>query len=147
MPRIRFATAALLVALAGPSAAHEFVVRSTDESFGDVAFAVESAIVNRGLVIDLVSHVGDMLERTRADVGGGETLFEAADIFLFCSATLSRAAMEARPENLQHCPYGIHVFQRAGEASVSVGYVRRDDPGMEQVNALLESIVAEVLGD
>lgn len=39
-------------------------------SFDDVAFAVEQAIINEGLVIDLRSHVGEMLSRTKEDVGG-----------------------------------------------------------------------------
>lgn len=39
-----------------------------DGSFEDAAFSVESAIVDQGLVIDYVSHVGEMLARTGADV-------------------------------------------------------------------------------
>ncbi len=68
-----------------------------------------AAIVGRGLVIDYVSHVGEMLARTGADVGSDVELFAAADVFLFCSAVTSRNVMEADPMNIAYCPYGIFV--------------------------------------
>jgi len=70
-----------------------------DGSFEDAAFSVESAIVGKGLVIDYVSHVGEMLARTGADVGSSVDLFAEADIFVFCSAVVSRKVMEADPMN------------------------------------------------
>ena len=78
-----------------------------DGSFEDATFAVESAIVGEGLVIDYVSHVGEMLNRTGGDVGSDAMIFQNADIFLFCSAVISRQVMEADPMNITHCPYGI----------------------------------------
>ena len=42
-----------------------------EAAFEDVRFDLENAIVNRGLVIDYVSHIGTMLERTGEDVGFG----------------------------------------------------------------------------
>ena len=54
-----------------------------DGSFEDAAFSVESAIVGKGLVIDYVSHTGEMLNRTAADVGSKVKLFDEADIFEF----------------------------------------------------------------
>jgi len=81
--------AGLLALVAAPVAAQEVVTYPYEGTFGDATFAVESAILDRGLVIDFTSHVGDMLNRTREDVGSDVTLFEAADIFVFCSATLS----------------------------------------------------------
>ena len=59
-----------------------------DGDFSDATFAVESAIIDKGLVIDYVSHVGEMLARTGADVGSDVQIFDAADVFLFCSAVL-----------------------------------------------------------
>ena len=63
--------------------AQDFKTYTTNESFDDVAFAVESAILSKGLVIDHVSHTGEMLERTRADVGSDKVLFLAADVYEF----------------------------------------------------------------
>ena len=112
-------------------------------ALGDATFAVESAILDRGLVIDLTSHVGDMLNRTGADVGSDVTIFEAADIFLFCSATLSREVMEADPMNIAHCPYGIFVAEREGK--VMVGYRNMPEGEMQKVQAFLDEIVQDAL--
>lgn len=115
-----------------------------DGSFDDARFAVENAIVNAGLVIDSESHVGEMLNRTGADVGSDKELFKEADIFVFCSAVVSREVMEADPMNIAHCPYGIFVAET--EDGVMIG--RRDYPegAMDKVEALLDGIIDEALG-
>lgn len=111
-------------------------------SFDDAAFAVETAIVGQGLVIDYVSHVGEMLNRTGEDVGSDVMLFKEADIFIFCSAVVSREVMEADPMNIAHCPYGIFVAENA-EGAVTIGYRDYPDGPMEKVEALLAEIVKE----
>lgn len=116
-----------------------------DGSFDDATFSVESAIVGRGLVIDYVSHTGEMLTRTGADVGSDVTIFDGADIFLFCSAVLSRKVMEADPMNIAHCPYGIFVTDKDGK--VSVGYRNYPEGPMQEVQSLLDEIVREAVDD
>ncbi len=130
-----------LVTLAGSASAQEAVTTPFNGSFDDATFAVENAIVNKGLVIDFVSHVGDMLNRTSEDVGSDQTIFDAADIFIFCSAVVSREVMEADPMNIAHCPYGIFVTDKDGE--VMVGYRTYPDGPMQAVEDLLAGIVAE----
>ncbi len=144
---IRFALCAAAFAFATPANA-EFITRTLDGSFDDVAFAVESAIVGRGLVIDHVSHVGAMLERTRADVGGKVTLFTAANVFQFCSATLSRKVMEVDPANIRFCPYGVVVMETPdAPGKITLGYQALPQGAMQEVQALLAEIVAEAAGD
>ena len=116
-----------------------------DGSFDDATFAVESAIVGQGLVIDYVSHTGEMLNRTAADVGSDVELFAAADIFVFCSAKLSREVMEADPMNIAFCPYGIFVADKAGE--VMIGYRNYPAGEMQKVQALLDEIVQDAIGE
>ena len=137
----RIAGTLLALALPLAAAAEEAKTYPFDGSFEDAAFAVESAIVGRGLVIDYVSHVGEMLERTKADVGGSETLFRQADVFLFCSAVLSRKVMEADPMNIAHCPYGVFVAERDG--AVMIGYRPMPEGAMKEVEALLDEIAQE----
>lgn len=134
---------ALALAASGAQAEDQAVTYDFDGSFEDATFAVESAIVGRGLVIDYVSHTGEMLARTAADVGSDVTLFGAADIFLFCSAQVSREVMEANPMNIAHCPYGIFVAERGGE--VMIGYREYPEGEMQKVEALLAEIVKEAL--
>ncbi|MFN3293372.1 MAG: DUF302 domain-containing protein [Gemmobacter sp.] len=143
----RSALLAASLALAAPAHA-EFISRTVEGSFADVAFALENAIVGRGLVIDYVSHVGDMLERTRADVGGSVTLFTAANVYQFCSATLSRKMMEADPANIRFCPYGIVVMEQPdAPGKITLGFDALPEGPMQEVQALLAEIVAEAAGD
>ncbi|MBU0641987.1 MAG: DUF302 domain-containing protein [Alphaproteobacteria bacterium] len=112
-----------------------------DGTFEDATFAIEDAIVSKGLVIDYRSHTGEMLERTRADVGSDVVLFDAADVFLFCSAVVSRQVMEADPANIVHCPYSIYVADQAGK--VTIGFHDYPDGPMQAVEDLLTEIVEE----
>lgn len=114
-----------------------------DGDFEDAKFAVESAIVGKGLVIDYVSHVGEMLARTGADVGSDTVLFDSADIFVFCSASLSRKVMELDADNIAFCPYGVYVTDQDG--AVSIGYRTFPEGPMQEVQALLDSIVQDAL--
>ena len=126
------------------AAAEEAITYTYDGSFADAAFDVETAIVGRGLVIDYVSHVGEMLNRTGEDVGSSEMLFDEADIFIFCSAVVSRQVMEADLMNIVHCPYGIFVAEREG--TVTVGFRDYPDGPMQAVEDLLDGIAREATG-
>ena len=122
------------------------VTYQVEDSFDNVTFAVESAIVGRGLVIDYTSHTGEMLERTRGDVGSDKVLFTAADIFSFCSATISRQVMEADLSNIQNCPYTIFVYETPGApGKVTVGH-RAYEGSMAPVAELMSDILTEALG-
>lgn len=137
-------TLAVVAAGATATNAEEAVTYDFDGGFEDAAFAVETAIVGKGLVIDYVSHVGDMLNRTGADVGSDVMLFEKADIYIFCSAIVSRQVMEADPMNIVHCPYGIFVTERDG--AVMIGHRDYPDGPMDAVEQLLAEIVSDAQG-
>lgn len=135
-------TAGLLAASA--ATAQDVKTYAYDGSFEDAAFGVESAILDRGLVVDFTSHVGEMLNRTGEDVGSDTTLFEEADIFLFCSAVVSRQVMEADLMNIAYCPYGIFVADHEGE--IMIGYRTYPDGPMDAVESLLDEIAREAAG-
>ncbi|WP_102108664.1 DUF302 domain-containing protein [Oceaniglobus roseus] len=142
----RFALVLALAALpaAAPAQAQEVVTYDVAGSFDDAIFGLESAIVNRGLVVEFVSHVGEMLERTREDVGGTEKLFDNAEIYVFCSAVVSREVMEADPMNIAYCPYTVFAAEREGR--VMVGYRTYPDGPMDAVEELLDGIAKEAAG-
>lgn len=140
----RFLLAACFGMIGTMAVAEGSTVYPFDGSFDDATFSVESAIIGKGLVIDYVSHTGEMLNRTAADVGSDEVLFSGADIFVFCSASLSREVMEADPMNIAYCPYGVFVAERAGE--VMIGYRNYPDGEMQKVQSLLDEIVQDALG-
>jgi uncharacterized protein (DUF302 family) len=122
-------------------------------SFAEVKESVEMAITGRGFVINNISHVGDMLERTGKDLGGGQQVFLKAEAFEFCSATVSRKMMEADPDNIVFCPYIISVYvlpQKPGEVRVAyrktqiVGSKVSQD-ALNAVNDLLTDIITEAV--
>lgn len=154
-PALAFALAAGTVSSVEAASAPEGVTTyEVSGAFEDVRFELENAIVNRGLVIDYVSHIGDMLERTGEDVGSGTQIFADAQSMLFCSANLSRKAMEADAYNIAYCPYAVFVFETpSNPGTVTVGYRHLAETGSEEsraaignVNALLEEIVSEAAG-
>lgn len=132
---------ALGLGLAAQANAGEAILYDYDGTFEDATFAVEDAIVSKGLVIDYRSHTGAMLERTRETVGSDIVLFDNADIFLFCSAVVSRKVMEADPMNIVHCPFSIFVADQAGK--VTIGHRDYPEGAMQMVEDLLAEIVTE----
>ncbi len=141
---MRLLLSAAMCALALPALAADVTMYATDDDFDGATFAVESAIVDRGLVIDYVSHVGEMLARTKADVGGTVDLYDEADVFLFCSSTVSRSVMEQDPTNIAFCPYGIFVTHKGDE--VMIGYRNMPEGPMQEVQALLDEIAKDAAG-
>ena len=123
--------------------------RQIKSSFEDVYFDLKNAIVEQGLVVDSVQHVSDMLVRTGADVGSTEPIYRQAQTLGFCSAKLSRAAMEADPDNLAFCPYTVFIYEPAGTPGVvTIGYRKligakgvESQKALDAVNALLNSII------
>jgi len=145
-----FVAAVAALFLGGPAlaqgAADAAITFTSPDNFEDTTFAVESAILDKGLVIDFTSHTGEMLERTRGDVGSDVVLFEGADIYNFCSAKLSREMMEADIMNIVYCPYRIFVMQQGGGDQVIVGFARMPEGPMQKVQTLLGEIVRDALG-
>ena len=149
--RALIASAIIAIALWGGAAAAQpngVTVYEAAESFEDTTFAVESELLDRGLVIDHVSHVGDMLNRTAEDVGAATQVYDRANVYLFCSATLSRKMMEADPNNIAHCPYGIFVYALADDPqAVFVGYRRMPQGAMQEVEGFLDAIARAASGN
>ena len=142
------AAAVLLMTNTGMAEPAGITLYQTDESFDDAAFGLETAIIGRGLVVDHVSHVGEMLNRTAGDVGATKQIYDRADVYLFCSATLSRRMMEADPSNIAHCPYGVFVYELADSAgTVQIGYREMPEGPMQEVEQLLDAIAREAAGE
>ena len=142
-----FFLATALALLTTPLMAQDVITYTTDESYDDVIFGLENAILDEGLVIDGLSHVGNMLERTRADLGSDITIFLHADVYSFCSAVLSRQVMEVNPLNVQFCPYDIFVMQRPESPNeTTIGYRAYPEGEMKIIEALLDRITRSAIG-
>ena len=130
------------------AAAQDMVTYETDQSFDDVIFGLESAILDQGLLVDHISHAGDMLERTRADIGSDVVLFLQADIYSFCSARLSRKVLEADPMNIRFCPYDIFVAVMPDAPDTTIiGFRTMPEGAMQEVQALLDAIARSAIAE
>ena len=144
----RLAIVLALCAAAHAAHADDRVTVKVGAAFQPVREAVEMAITNRGLVVNNVSHVGDMLARTGRDTGLGKPLYGTAEVLEFCSAVVSRRMMEADPGDIVHCPYSIAVYTLPGDpATTYIGYrthaAAGAGPALRAVDQLLQDIVSE----
>jgi uncharacterized protein (DUF302 family) len=138
----------------GASAAGDYMaVLTKTGSFDDVRDAVEMSITDRGMVINNVSHVGEMLERTGKDLGETRQIFIKAEVLEFCSAVVSRRMMEPDPDNIVFCPYVISVYVVPENPNeVRVAYRKPQIVGspasqkaLKEVDELLSGIVQDAL--
>lgn len=121
------------------------VIHEVEGDFDDIAFGVENAIINAGLVIETRSHAGEMLARTKDDVGGKKDIYTHAEIFTFCSAAVSREVMEIDPMNIQYCPYSIFLYETPDvPGKITVGHPSYSG-SMAPVQELLDGIMADAL--
>jgi len=126
---------------------------TVEGSFEDVRDDIEMAITDRGMKINNVSHIGNMLARTGKDIGATRQIFAQAEALEFCSAVVSRRMMEADPHNIVFCPYIIYVYTLPGEKDrVYVAYRRPLKVGtaesraaLEAVEKLLQDIIADAI--
>lgn len=152
---MKHSSAAVLGLLVGlfffgsPAFAQESVTTyETDAPFADVAADLSDAIINRGYVVDYHGFIGDMLKRTAGDVGASKPLYREAEFLQFCSAVISRSAMEQDIANIAYCPYVLFVYEAEEKPGiVTVGFRRMPDgSGRDEVNALLDEIAKEAAG-
>ena len=140
-----------LASTSGQAASPAAAIFTAKGSFEDVKERVVMAIENRGLVLNYTARIGDMLERTGKDIGRTTPIYGKAELVEFCSARISRGAMEADPHNIIYCPYAIAIYTLPKEQGrVYVSYRRPDAQGtapsikaLHEVGQLLEAIARE----
>lgn len=118
--------------------------------FGEVRDAVQFAIEGKGLNINHVNHISEMLNRTGADLGATKQLYTKAEQFEFCSATLSRAMMEADPHAVVMCPYIVSVYQLTGEDQVWVAFRKppaTGDAALDHALGDVEKLLTGIAGE
>ncbi len=141
----------LAVAGASGARADDLFTRAKAGSFEDVKFDLTNAIIERGLVIDHTGFIGQMLDRTGADVGSTKPLYRNAEYMVFCSAKLSRQMMEADPANIGFCPYVIFIYERADKpGEIVVGFrepPQRGSAESQQALAAIGTLLKEIVAD
>ncbi len=125
----------IALALAPPQsiAADGYAVHKSESAFEDVMDGLKLAIQERGMYINNVMHMGEMLERTGKDLGTEETIYEHADSIEFCSAVLSREMTAEEPARIVNCPFIISVYTLPGTPGTT--YVAHREIPADQVAA------------
>lgn len=139
-----------LVMVQNAAADGAVVVRAIDGKFEEIRDRVVFAIQSQGLVVDHTAKVGDMLTRTGKDLGETTEIFGDAEVLEFCSALVSRRMVEADPQLLAFCPYGIAVYTLPGEPQTTYVAYRRlvtnwSTDAQRQVLQRVESLLATIV--
>lgn len=111
----RLATAALALALPLAAAADPYAVYESGSGFETVMEGAKMAIQERGMYINNIMHMGEMLERTGKDLGMGEAIYARAESIEFCSAVLSRRMTLENPARIVNCPFILSIYTLPGQ--------------------------------
>ncbi|MDT8404600.1 DUF302 domain-containing protein [Sulfuriflexus sp.] len=116
-------------------------MRKVESPYEYVVDDIKNAIAQRGIKINNISHIGNMLTRTAEAVGATRQVFAQAEAIEFCSSTISRATMEADPHNIVFCPYIIAIYSLPGEEDFTYVSYRRPIPvGSDESKAALKAV-------
>lgn len=118
------------------------MVRHTVASdFETIRDQVVEAIIERGMIVNNISHIGNMLERTRKDLGVGRQLYIHAEALEFCSAVVSRNTMEADPHNIVFCPYVVAIYELKREpGKIHVAYRKPTRSGSDAASTVMKEV-------
>ena len=119
-------------------------------SYQDIRDNLQMAIEGKGLKITNTNHIAEMLERTGKDIGETRKVYENAEQFEFCSATISRHMMEADPHAIVMCPYSVVVYTIPNDKQVYIAYRKPPstrNKALKKALAEMEKLLTEIIKD
>ncbi len=148
----KFLAVCALLCLPFPALAAESysVLFKTQGEYKDVRDALEMAIEGQGLKITNTNKIAAMLERTGKDIGETKVVYENAEQFEFCSATISRHMMEADPHSIVMCPYSVVVYTIPNDKQVYIAYRKPPstrNKALKKALAEMEKLLTEIIKD
>lgn len=126
------------------------VLFKTQGAFQNVRDSLQMAIEGQGLKITNTNKIAAMLERTGKDLGATRQVYENAEQFEFCSATISRRMMEADPHAIVMCPYSVAVYTIPGDKTVYIAYRKpaaSKSPALKKALAEMEKLLTGIIKD
>ena len=150
MKKLLAACAMLCLPLTALAAEGYTVLFKAQGSYQDVRDNLQMAIEGKGLKITNTNHIADMLERTGKDIGETRQVYENAEQFEFCSATVSRHMMEADPHAIVMCPYSVVVYTIPNDKTVYLAYRKpaaTRNPALKKTLVELEKLLAGIIKD
>jgi hypothetical protein len=158
-PGLIFLSILMLVIFLRPALSQPRYTKTVEAEFEDVFFDLQEAIINTGLGIEHIGHVGKMLDRTAIAVTGtddkSEQTYKFAKYLQFCSAKLTYKATSQNPANLSFCPFVLYAYETVKDPGrVTVGYRNPDigdlsqsDPLSIEIHGLLKQLVDTTVAD
>jgi len=122
-------------------------IYTTKGDFTSVRDSVVSAVEGRGLKINHINHISEMLDRTGKDLGASTQIYLNAEQIEFCSAALSRKMMEADPANIMVCPYSISVYNLPAHPDTIYVAYRKPPAVKAKASKAIFNQVEKLLGD
>ena len=150
MKKLLAVCAMLCLPLTALAAEGYTVLFKAQGSYQDVRDNLQMAIEGKGLKITNTNHIADMLERTGKDIGETRQVYENAEQFEFCSATVSRHMMEADPHAIVMCPYSVVVYTIPNDKTVYLAYRKPADtknPALKKTLVDLEKLLTDIIKD
>lgn len=150
MKKLLAACAMLCLPLTALAAEGYTVLFKAQGSYQDVRDNLQMAIEGKGLKITSTNHIADMLERTGKDIGETRKVYENAEQFEFCSATISRHMMEADPHAIVMCPYSVVVYTIPNDKTVYLAYRKpaaTKNPALKKTLVELEELLTGIIKD
>ncbi|KVW94702.1 DUF302 domain-containing protein [Thiobacillus denitrificans] len=126
------------------------VLFKTQGSFQEVRDLLQFSIEGKGLKITNTNKIAEMLERTGMDIGETRQVYENAEQFEFCSATISRHMMEADPHSIVMCPYSVVVYTIPNDKTVYLAYRKpaaTKNPALKKTLVELEKLLTDIIKD
>ena len=126
------------------------VLFKTQGDFSFVRDAVQIAIEGKGLMINHTNLIAGMLERTGKDLGATKQVYTNGEQFEFCSATISRAMMEADPHAIVMCPFNISVYTIPADPHVYIAFIKppaTENPALKKALTDIEALLTEIVRD
>lgn len=121
-----------------------YAVYTSESEHADVMEGLKMAIQERGMYINNVMNMGEMLERTGKDLGMETPLYREAESVEFCSAVISREMSTENPAHVVNCPFIIAVYTLPDDSDTTY-VVHREIPADQIASSPAMAKVAEML--
>jgi hypothetical protein len=109
-----FALIAFAFPVSAAIASGAYALYESESDFETVVEGAKMAIQERGMYINNLMHMDEMLERTGKDLGMDEKIYEKAQSVEFCSAVLSRKMTSEDPGRIVYCPFILSIYVLPG---------------------------------
>jgi uncharacterized protein (DUF302 family) len=144
LSRYLLPSVAFLALVSTALAADAYAVYESRSDFETVMDGAKMAIQERGMYINKLMHMDEMLERTANDLGMKEKIYEKAQSIEFCSAVLARKMTSEDPARMVVCPFILSIYVLPAEPDKTyVAYRRVSEQEIESSQVMAE--VAEML--